>query len=194
MTPLTGVGDYRGVLKALDVLQGIKLPLLVQLVLTPSTWKTIDRTLELLENRGVRKVPVWAIACRDDEPASWALSPGELVEAATWLEARVPRKMKVTWYPPLQFDPARTLAEQVRRGPRAARDAVRIEADGSVIPPIGPATAGGNLLESEWKPIARSEVIRAWKRRRAAAARCEQCPGLSACAGGCLRDDEKWST
>ena len=101
--------------------------------------------------------------------------------------------MQFSWYPPLRFDPARTLAEQVRRGPRAARDAVRIEADGSIIPPIGPATAGGNVSQNDWKPIARSEVFRAWKRHYESIKPCEQCPGLAACAVGCLRDEASWS-
>jgi radical SAM protein with 4Fe4S-binding SPASM domain len=101
--------------------------------------------------------------------------------------------MRFTWYPPLRFDPSRTLAQQVRRGPRAARDAVRIEADGSVIPPIGPAAAGGNVAQNDWKLIARSEEFRAWKRRRDAAGRCESCPGLTVCAGGCLRDAGNWA-
>jgi radical SAM protein with 4Fe4S-binding SPASM domain len=190
---LAGVGDNRCVLKSLDALSFGKPTVAVQLVLTPSTWKTITRTMELLDDRGVRTIRVWAVACCDSEPASWALSTAELVEAAAWIESNAPREMKITWYPPLKFDPSRTLAQQVRLGPRAARDAVRIEADGRIIPPIGPATPGGNVAQNDWKLIARSEVFRAWKRRRDSAARCEQCPGLAACATGCLRDDGNWA-
>jgi radical SAM protein with 4Fe4S-binding SPASM domain len=188
-----GMGDHRCVLKTLDALSSGKLTATAQFVLTPSTWKAIARTMELLDDRRVQSVRVWAVACRDDEPASWALSATELVEAAAWIESHATREMKVTWYPPLRFDPSRTLAEQVRHGPRAAWDAVRIEADGSIIPPIGPSAAGGNVAQNDWKLIARSEVFRAWKRRRDAAARCEECPVLDACAGGCLRDDGNWA-
>ena len=190
---LAGMGDYRCALKAFDALSSGRLTATVRLVLTPSTWKTIARTMELLEDRRVQSIRAWAVACRDDEPASWALSGAELAEAAKWIEAHAPREMHVAWYPPLKFDPSRTLAQQVRRGPRAARDAVRIEADGSVIPPIGPSAAGGNISQNDWKSIARSEVIRAWKRRRNMAARCELCPGLVACEGGCLRDEGNWT-
>ncbi len=191
---LAGMGDHRYALKALDALSSGKLTATAQLVLTPSTWKTIARTMDLLDDRHVQSISIWAVACRDDQPASWALSAAEFVEAAKWIESHAPREMQVAWCPPLKFDPARTLAQQVRRGPRAAWDAVRIEADGSIIPPIGPATAGGNVSQNDWKSIARSEVFRAWKRRRDAAARCEQCPGLKACEGGCLRDDGNWAT
>jgi radical SAM protein with 4Fe4S-binding SPASM domain len=202
---LAGMGDYRCAVRLLDTIGngadpppgrsavGTAAPQsAVQLVLAPSTWKTIERTLEYLADRGLHEVRVWAVACRNDEPSSWALSANELIEAATRIEAPLPSGMDFTWYPPLRFDPARTLAQQIRRGPRAARDSVRIEADGSVVPPIGPPTAGGNISQNDWKPIARSEVFRAWKRRREAAKRCEECPGLAACSGGCLRDEGNW--
>ncbi len=179
-------------LKVLDVLGSAHVKSAVQLVLAPSTWKTIERTMEMLDDRAVRLVRVWAVVCRQAEPSSWALSTSELVEAAAWIEPHAPKRMEFAWYPPLRFNPSRTLAQQVRRGPRAARDAVRIEPDGSVIPPIGPPTAGGNVLQSDWKPIARSEVFRAWKRSRDSIARCDECPGLVACKGACLRDDGNW--
>ena len=119
-------------------------------------------------------------------PASWLPPP-------VGSSSRAGVDFNFTWYPPLKFDPSRTLAQQVRRGPRAAADAVRIEPDGRVIPPIGPAVSGGNMLQDDWKPIARSEVFRALKRRREAAARCAECPGLAACAGGCLRNTANWA-
>lgn len=211
--PLAGVGDHRCALKLLDAIgcgagvppansAGTARPAAgtaaprsaVQLVLTPSTWKTIGRTMELLDDRGVGIIRVWAIACRDDEPSSWAMSASELTAAAQWFEAHAPSGMVITWYPPLRFDTRRTLAEHVRRGPRAARDAVRVEADGSVIPPIGPAVAGGNVSQNDWKLIARNDVFRAWKRQRESVKRCEQCPGIAACARGCLRDEVNWTT
>ena len=190
---LAGGGDYRSALRAMDTLTNLKLPLAVQIVLTPSTWKTIERTLQLLDDRRLREVRLFAVACRDDEPSSWAISAGELVAAARWIEQPARSPFDFTWYPPRRFDPLQTLAQQVRRGPRAAADAVRIEPDGRVIPPTGPTVSGGNMLQDDWKPIARSEVFRAWKRRQATAARCAECPGLAVCAAGCLRDAANWS-
>jgi radical SAM protein with 4Fe4S-binding SPASM domain len=189
---VAGMGDYRNVLRVMDALASLQTPPIIQLVLTPTSWKTIERTLEMLDDRDVRAVRPWAIACRDNEPVSWALSAKELPEAAAWIEARPPREMQFNWYPPLRFDPRQTLAQQVRRGPRAARDAVRVKADGSILSPVGPPTAGGNVSQNDWKLIARSEVFRAWKHRRDAASRCEQCPGRAACEGGCLRDEGNW--
>ena len=190
---LAGGGDYRSLLRAIDTLATLKLPLAAQVVLVPSTWKTIERTLQLLDDRGVRMVRFFAVACRDEEPSSWAISAGELIAAVRWIERSAPGQIAFSWYPPQRFDPARTLAQQVRRGPRAAAETVRIEPDGRVIPPVGPAVSAGNLLQDDWKPIARSELFRAWKRRREAAVRCAECPGLAACEGGCLRDVLNWS-
>ena len=183
---LAGAGDYRSALRAIDTF-----PLAAQIVLVPSTWKTIERTLQLLDDHDVREVRFFAIACRDDEPSSWAISAGELLAAARWIERSGQGQFNFTWYPPLKFDSARTLAQQVRRGPRAAADAVRIEPDGGVIPPTGPAVSAGNMLQEDWKPIARREPFRAWQRRRAAA-RCAACPGLAVCARGCLREEAGW--
>ena len=67
---------------------------------------------------------------------------------------------------------------------------MRIEPDGRVIPPIGPAVSGGNMLQHDWKPIARSEVFRALQRRREAAVRCAECPGWRYVRGMLARDGE----
>jgi len=190
---LAGAGDYRSALRAMDALSNLKLPLAVQIVLAPSTWKTIERTLQLLDDRCLREVSIYAIVCRDDEPSSWAISANELVAAARWIEQSDQSHFNFTWYPPLKFDPSRTLAQQVRRGPRAAADAVRIELDGRVIPSIGRSVSAGNMLQEAWKPIARSEVFRALKRQRETALRCAECPGLAVCERGCLHDAANWA-
>lgn len=74
-----------------------------------------------------------------------------------------------------------------------ARLPLRIEPDGRVLPSMGAAVSGGNILQADWKPIARSAVFRAWKRRQKAALRCAECPGLAVCAGGCLREAGNWT-
>ena len=191
---LAGAGDYRNALRTMDALANLKLPLAAQIVLVPSTWKTIERTLQFLDDRRVREVRFFAIACRDDEPSSWAISASELVAAARWIEQAGQKDFHFTWYPPLKFDPSQTLAQQVRRGPRATADAVRIESDGRVIPPTGPAISGGDLFhQADWKSIARSEVFRKWKQWRETAVCCTECPGLAVCVGGCLRDAGNWA-
>ena len=122
---LAGAGDYRSALRAMDALANLKLPLAAQIVLVPSTWKTIERTLQLLDDRGLREVRIFAIACRDDEPSSWAISASELVAAARWFEQSSRGSFQLHLVSAAEFDPWQTLAQQVRRGPRAAADAVR---------------------------------------------------------------------
>ena len=140
---LGGMGDARYVLTALETLAGLKLPAAAQLVLVPSTINGIERTLQMLDDRGVQAVRAWAIVCRDDEPASWAVSAGELLKAAARLEQSAPKSMEITWYPPQKFDPAETLAQQVRRGPRAAmrQHADRARRPASMRPPSPPSPA-----------------------------------------------------
>ena len=190
---LAGPGDYRCALRAFDALASDKPPFAAQIVVVPSTWKTIQRTLQLLDDRRVHEVRFFAVACRDSEPSNWAIAAGDLVAAARWVEQSGGSHFSFHWHPPRKFDPARTLAQQVRRGPRAAADAVRIEPDGGVILPVGPAVSAGNLFQDDWKAIARGELVRTWRRRRQAATRCAECPGLAACANGCLRDAADWS-
>ena len=177
----------------MDAQAGSNLSLAAQIVLVPSTWKTIERTRQLLDDRRVHEVRFWAIACRDDAPSSWAISGGELIAAARLIEQAVSGQVKSSWYPPREFDPLQTLAQQVRRGPRAAADAVHVELDGRLLLPIGPAISAGNMLQDDWKPIARSAVFRAWKQRRKTDERCAECPGMAACEGGCLREPENWA-
>jgi radical SAM protein with 4Fe4S-binding SPASM domain len=169
------------------------LPLSAEIVLVPSTWKTIERTLQLLDDRHVREVRFWAIACRDDAPSSWAISASELIAAAHWIEQAATGQFKFSWHPPRKFDPLQTLAQQVRRGPRAAAGAVRVEPDGRVMLPTGPAISAGNMLQDDWRPIARGAVFRSWKRRQTAGVRCADCPGLAVCEAGCLADVANWS-
>ncbi len=190
---LAGPGDYRRVLQMMDSLGAVKRPLQVQVVLVPSTWNTIERTLQLLDDRGIGEIRWFPIACPDGEPSSWAISASELVAAAQWIEQSNQSRFQFTWYPPLRFDPKRTLAEQVRRGPRSAADTVRIEPDGRVIVPVGPADSAGNLLQSDWKAISRNETYRVWSRQRKVSVRCGKCPGLALCESGCLREMANWS-
>jgi radical SAM protein with 4Fe4S-binding SPASM domain len=190
---LAGAGDHRNAMWTIETAASLKLRLAVQLVLVPSTWKTIERTLQLLDDRGVYDVRVFGIVCRDDEPSNWALSAGQLTTAARSLEQSAPEPIKLAWYPPLRFNPARTLAQQVRCGPRAAAGAVRIEPDGRLFLPSGSAVPVGNMLREDWKSIARGESVRAWKRRREEVQRCAECRGLEVCARGCLRDAETWA-
>jgi MoaA/NifB/PqqE/SkfB family radical SAM enzyme len=162
---LAGVGDYRATLRAMDLLQKRKTRCVARIALVPSTWPMIDRTLEFLADRGVEEAEATAIATTDDEPSSWVLAAGELANVEHWLQERAERRPRLTAAPPQRFNPTRTLAEQVRRGPRCSATALRVEPDGRVFAPRGPYLAAGNLLTDDWDAVCRSDVFRDQRRR-----------------------------
>ncbi len=190
---LAGGGDYRNALHALAWLAAKNVDEIALLSLVPSTWKTIARTVDFLGHHGIQSIRIAAVVCRDDEPSSWALSTSELIEAAEWIENHSRFGTRFTWYPPMRFDPKRTLAQQVRRGPRALPDSLRIEPDGRVFLPIGPPIALGNVLPDEGQTVARCKRYREWTQRADAAHRCTACPSPPLCLHGCLCAPPQWS-
>lgn len=98
------------------------------------------------------------------------------------------------WEPPVERDPEKTLAAQVREGPRSSGDvSVRVEPDGRVIPPRGAYRSAGNLLTDSWETIWNDPAFRRYRERVAAPTRCEICPGLVICAADCPRERSGWA-
>ena len=190
---LAGGGDYHTALHTLAWLTARNVEAIAQFPLVPSTWKTIARTVEFLGHHGIQSIRISAVICRDDEPSSWALSTSALLVAIDSIKNVPSCGMECTWYPPTRFDPTRTLAQQVRRGPRSLSNSLRIEPDGRVLLPIGPADPAGNLLRDEWKTMARSVKYQDWLRRREAAKSCSVCLPLATCNPGCICDPAQWS-
>lgn len=162
---LAGAGDYRAAIRAIDLLQKGKTRCVARIALVPSTWPVVDRTLEFLADRGIEAVEVTAIACADDEPSSWALAACELPRVQAWLQERAEGKPRVTATPPQRFNPIRTLAEQVRRGPRCGAVSMRVDCDGRIFAPRGPYQPAGNLLTDDWGAVSRSDAFRDQRRR-----------------------------
>jgi radical SAM protein with 4Fe4S-binding SPASM domain len=102
--------------------------------------------------------------------------------------------VRFIWQPPVQRNPALSLAEQVRQGPRSSGDvSVRIEPNGDVIPPRGPYQAAGNILNHEWVRIWNNQAFRSYRERVERPTRCDECPGLAICAADCPRKPEGWA-
>jgi radical SAM protein with 4Fe4S-binding SPASM domain len=98
------------------------------------------------------------------------------------------------WNPPVQRVPDLPLADQVMKGPRCSGDvAVRVEADGTVIPPRGPYENAGNILQDSWDTIWNHEVFRIYRERVEAPTHCDICPGLVICAADCPREPAGWA-
>jgi MoaA/NifB/PqqE/SkfB family radical SAM enzyme len=168
---LAGVGDCRGMQRALDLAQHGKMPVVAQIALVPSTRPTIERTLEFLADRGVAEAEVFVIASPDDEPSSWAIAAKDVPQAIEAVNrAAALGRMRLSWYPTIRFDPSRTLAGQVQQGPRCGGDtSMRVEPDGRVFPARGLFQAAGNLLTDSWETIAGSEAFQEFCRHVGAA-------------------------
>ncbi len=108
-------------------------------------------------------------------------------------EAAEDTQARYLWAPPVRFDNSKSLAQQVRAGPRTAGDiAVRVEADGRVFAPRGRDCAG-NLLTESWEDIWNHECFTRYRQRLQAPTRCSDCPDLEICAADCPKDPRGWS-
>jgi radical SAM protein with 4Fe4S-binding SPASM domain len=86
------------------------------------------------------------------------------------------------------------LQAQIRLGPRCVGDvAIRVEPDGSVIPPRGRYRTAGNILQDDWSAIWHHEAFRAYRERVEAPSRCDICPDLLICVAGCPSDPRSWA-
>lgn len=98
------------------------------------------------------------------------------------------------WAPPVVRIPEMLLSAQIRLGPRCVGDVtVRVEPDGSVIPPRGRYRTAGNILEDDWSAIWHHEAFRAYRERVEAPSRCDICPDLLICVAGCPSDPRTWA-
>jgi len=194
---LAGEGDCKMAVRALAAARKNEVCAVAQLALTRNTLETIDQTLESIAGHGIENACIFAVATTEAELASaGAMLAGELPPAAEIVEESAERLgVRLMWYPTVRFDPAGPLGDQLCRGPRAGGDwAIRVEPDGTVFAPRGPAVAAGNLLEDDWETIEKSEPFAQYRQRLQGDTRCDQCPGLSICAADCPREPAGWAS
>ena len=192
---LAGNGDHQNAIEALDAVRENEVCPVAEVGLVESTLETIEETLEALAGRGIRNAAFFAVATAEPGPSGGALAADELVQAARLVEESAEEaEVRYLWYPPLRFDPTRTLGEQVGGGPRSSGDsAVRVEPDGSVIPARGPYRPGGNLFSDDWETIRQSEVFQSYRQRVETDTHCDDCSGLAICAADCPRNPAGWA-
>jgi radical SAM protein with 4Fe4S-binding SPASM domain len=170
--------------------------------------------LREIENWNVRHVEVFAVVDKEqveepDEdneeeaqvPAAASgfprfYSPPALRQAAGWVEdVADQRYQQVIWLPPVGRQVNETLADVVRRGPRAGGDVtIRVTAAGQVIPPRGPYRSAGNLLTESWSSIWADSAFDRYREHVELPTRCDQCPGLAICAADCPSEERGWAT
>lgn len=195
---LFGDGDHQKALDLLEEARDLGTCGVAEVPLVEMTVEGLEDTIDLVAERGITNVSFYAVASPPEtEPGQGggALPPPAVVGAATLVEEATHRKaVRYFWQPPVRRDEALGLAEQVQLGPRATGDvSIRVEPDGSVIPPRGPWRVAGNLLQQPWDQIWQDAAFRRFRERVEANTRCSQCPGLSICAADCPREPAGWS-
>ncbi len=195
---IAGAGDYAKVLAGFEQCRALELCPVAQVPLIAGNADAVDEIAAELVERGVTNLVFFALACPDDDSqaqAAGALPARALPQVALLVEEAADDTMaRYLWAPPVRFDNARSLAEQVRAGPRTAGDiAIRVAAEGSVFPPRGGPICAGNLLTDAWEQIWGNECFTRYRERLQAPTRCSDCPGLEICAADCPKDPRGWS-
>ncbi len=193
-----GAGDHAAALAAFEFCRDVELCPMAQVPLTDHSADELERIVECLCNLGVRNMRFYAIACLDGEEehdAAGALPARALPQVATEItEAAEDFGATFLWDPPVRMDLAKSLADHVIAGPRASGEvSIRIEADGSVYAPRGPAVPCGNIVEQPWDEIWAHEAFTRYRESVESPRRCEICPDIEICAAGCVKDPSGWA-
>jgi len=194
---LCGAGDHAAAVALLDWLEENQLCAVAELPLVQSTLYALNTTVPTLIAQGADNIAFVAYVTTDEALAEQdgIFDADAMPQVAMMVEeAADEAQARFIWDPPVQRDPAQTLAAQVQRGPRCSGDvAIHVEPDGSVIPPRGPYKSAGNLLEMPWNDIWNDEVFLRYRERVEAPTHCEHCPGLAVCAADCPREPKGWA-
>jgi len=194
---LLGEGDHIAATAVLKWLEENQVCAVAEVPLVQTTLDILDDTVDTLMALGADNISFVAYATTDAELAlrEGIFTVGAMTQVATTVEeAANEAQARFIWNPPVQRAPHMPLTKQLLNGPRCSGDiAVRIEADGSVIPPRGSYQSAGNVLLDSWDTIWNHEVFRIYRERVEAPTRCDICPGLVICAADCPREPAGWS-
>lgn len=191
---LLGPEDHALVAEVIRAIQDNEVEPLAEIPLIQQTLDGLEPTLTSLQALGEHNYSFFAIAMEEDD-GSGALTASAMPQTADLVEELANgMDVRFIWQPPVQRNPALTLAKQMRQGPRSSGDvSVRIEPNGDVIPPRGPYQAAGNILQHEWIRIWNNHAFRNYRERVERPTRCDDCPGLAICAADCPRKPEGWA-
>ncbi len=176
-------------------LEARQISAVAEVPLVETTLDDLEETIEHLLTLGADNFVFVAYATEEAKVDDGSFTADAMPQVATRVEEIAhSTQARFMWAPPVARDLTRTLAEQVRRGPRCTGDvAVRVEPDGRIIPPRGPYRSAGNVLTDAWKTIWNDEAFQVFREKVEAPQRCNVCPGLTICAAACPRDSEAWA-
>ncbi len=194
---ICGDGDHAAFVAAVEQCRDLELALVAQVPLTDMSLLDLDETMLSLHELGVTNIVGFAIACPDEDDAadaSGALPARAIPQVATtFIELAESRQARYLWAPPVRFDSARGIADQVIAGPRTSGDVtIRVRSDGTVLPARG-SEAAGNILRDPWRSIWQHEAFTRYRERLKAPTRCADCPDLPICSVDCPKDPAGWS-
>jgi radical SAM protein with 4Fe4S-binding SPASM domain len=194
---LLGQGDHAAATTVLNWLEENQVCAVTEIPLVQATLDILDDTVDNLMSLGADNISFVAYPTTDVELSQQEglFTAGAMAQVATTVEeAANEAQARFMWNPPVQRSPNFPLADQIMNGPRCSGDvSVRVEADGSVIPPRGPYQSAGNVLHDSWDTIWNHEVFRIYRERVQAPTHCDICPGLVICAADCPREPAGWS-
>ncbi|UCG23430.1 MAG: hypothetical protein JSW55_14950 [Chloroflexota bacterium] len=195
---LCGSGDHDLSIPLFESIQANEIAPVAEVPLVGSTIAGLESTLDLLQQIGVGNTNFLVIVAENDMAAdqrSDALLASALPQIADLVEETAAEmNVRFIWQPPVQRDPALTIAEQVQLGPRCTADvSIRVEPNGDIISPRGPNVAAGNLLQGDWDRIWANQAFVRYRERVERPTRCEECPGLIICAADCPREPAGWA-
>ena len=194
---LCGEGDLTAARWLLDWLEENELCAVAEIPLVQATLDELEITVAELLDHGADNLSFVAYATTDPDLAiqdGIFAAPSMVQVAATVEEIAHMTQARFMWNPPVERDPRQPLASQIKAGPRCTGDvAIRVEPNGDVIPPRGPARSAGNILRDPWEAIWESEPFRAYRERVESPTRCDICPGLTICAADCPKNPAGWA-
>lgn len=191
---LYGEGDHALAEALFTRTEALALADVAQVPLIEATVDDLAQTLNRLLALGVFNVQFFALASPDAGGDGAIPAAGMAQMAADVEEAAEQAEVLYQWQPPVLRNPDLALAEQVNQGPRCTSDmAIRVESDGSVIPPRGLRRVAGNLLRDDWPAIWQDAAFKAYRSRIERPTHCLTCPGLAICAADCPRELAGWS-
>lgn len=195
---LYGTGDHAATTQAIAPLHEYEVCPVAEVPLVELTVDGLRGTLDTLLALDVTNVSFFAVAlpdARSTDERDGALSASTLLQIATLIEETASEvAVRYVWQPSVLRNTRSTLAAQVQQGPRCSSEvAIRVELDGSVLPPRGAHHSAGNLLRDPWEKIWQNPAFRTYRERVEAPTRCAICPGLALCAADCPADPAGWA-
>ncbi len=193
---LLGAGDHAAATELFAWLETHGVCAVAEVPLVEATLETLEPTVRSLFELGADNIVFVAYATADpaltEDGAFFADAMPQVANRVE--EVAHSTQARFIWAPPVARDPAMPLSAQIRLGPRCVGDvAMRVEPDGSVIPPRGRYRTAGNILEDDWSVIWHHEAFRTYRERVEAPSRCDICPDLLICVAGCPSDPRSWA-